>query len=69
MTLKIGDQVSLKAPLRYLKTIDAIPILRPPDLVSTEEIGTVLGIRSIGMVEVVFRRGKFLIPEEELTTN
>ncbi len=69
MTFKIGDQVSLKAPLRYLKTADSMPVLRPSDLVSTDETGEICGIVSMGIVEVLFRRGKFLISENDLMLN
>ena len=60
--LSIGDKVFLKAPVSYLKTSDPMPMLRPPDLVSLEETGEVVGFRGIGTLEVKFRRGTFLIP-------
>ncbi len=66
MNFQIGDQVCLNAPLPYLKTADPMPMLRPPDLVSPDEVGRVKGLRSLGLVEVVFRRGNFLIPEDRL---
>ncbi len=66
MTFKIGDQVSLSTSLPYLKTADPMPMLRPPELVSLGESGTVIAIRSMGMIEVRFRRGSFLISEEKL---
>ncbi|WP_320674469.1 NAD(P)H dehydrogenase assembly family protein [Prochlorococcus sp. MIT 1341] len=66
MSFKVGDQVSLKAPLPYLKTADSMPMLRPPDLVSPEEVGRVKGLRALGVVEVLFRRGCFLISEDRL---
>ena len=66
MALKIGDQVSLKGPLPYLKTSDAMPMLRPPDLVSTDELGEVIGLRAMDVVEVRFRRGCFLITSDRL---
>ncbi len=67
MPFNIGDQVSLKAPLRYLKTAGPITMLRPADLVTPDEVGKVIGIASLGMVEVLFRRGKFLVSEKDLT--
>ena len=69
MNIQVGDEVCLKAPLPYLKTADPMPMLRPPDLVSPDEIGRVKGLRPLGLIEVVFRRGTFLIPEERLVLN
>lgn len=57
----IGDQVQLKGALPYLKTADPMPMLRPPDLISDEEIGEMVALRPGGMAVVRFRRGKFLI--------
>lgn len=67
MTLSLGDKVKLKAPLSYLKTAENMSMLRPPDLVSLEEIGEIVGLRAFGDVEVSFRRGTFLIPMEKLS--
>tara|TARA_Y100001968_G_scaffold276355_1_gene270588 strand:- start:448 stop:669 length:222 start_codon:yes stop_codon:yes gene_type:complete len=66
MKLSIGEKVSLQVPLPYLKTADPISMLRPPDLVSLDEVGTIIGIRPNDLLEVEFRRGKFLIPSERL---
>ena len=69
MNYKIGDKVSLSLPLPYLKTADPMPMLRPPDLVSSEEIGQVVALKSAGIVEVQFRRGRFLIPIDRLLSH
>ena len=66
MKFLVGEKVSLQFPLPYLKTSDSIAMLRPPDLVSLDEVGTVIGIRSKDLLEVKFRRGNFLIPSERL---
>ena len=66
MDLKVGDQVSIDAPLTYLKTADPMPMLRPPDLVSLDEYGEFVGLRANGVAEVRFRRGTFLIPLDRL---
>ncbi len=66
MNFLIGEKVSLKAPMPYLKTIDKIAMLRPPDLVSLDEVGVIIGIRPKDLLEVRFRRGDFLIPSERL---
>ena len=66
MKFSIGEKVSLQVPLPYLKTADSISMLRPPDLVSLDEVGVIIGIRSKDLLEVKFRRGNFLIPSERL---
>ena len=66
MKFSIGEKVSLQVPLPYLKTADSISMLRPPDLVSLDEVSTIIGIRPNDLLEVKFRRGNFLIPSERL---
>ena len=66
MDFSLGDQVFLAAPLPYLKTADPMPMLRPPDLVSLEEIGEVVAVRGNGNAEVRFQAGTFLIPFAKL---
>ena len=67
MDLSIGDKVFLIVPLPYLKTADPMPMLRPADLVSSEEIGEIVGLNGVETVKVRFRRGTFLIPIEHLS--
>ena len=66
MRISIGQKVSLQVPMPYLKTADPISMLRPPDLVSLDEEGIIMGIRPNDLLEVKFRRGNFLIPSERL---
>ncbi len=66
MEFSIGTKVVLKVPLPYLKTAEPMPMLRPPDLVSPDELGEIVGLRSFDIVEVRFRRGIFLIPSQHL---
>lgn len=63
---EIGVAVCLQQSPRYLKTADPMPMLRPPDLVDLNEVGTVVGQRSRGQLAVRFRRGTFLIAAEAL---
>ena len=69
MKFSIGEKVSLQVPMPYLKTVDTVSMLRPPDLVSLDEVGVIIGIRPNDLLEVQFRRGKFLIPSERLKVN
>ena len=66
MKFSIGEKVSLQVPMPYLKTADSVSMLRPPDLVSLDEVGVIMGIRPKDLIEVKFRRGEFLIPAERL---
>ncbi len=66
MNFSVGEKVSLEVPMPYLKTADSISMLRPPDLVSLDEVGEITGIRHNDLLEVKFRRGNFLIPSERL---
>ena len=66
MKFSIGEKVSLQVPMPYLKTVDSVSMLRPPDLVSLDEVGVIIGIRPKDLLEVKFRRGNFLIPAERL---
>jgi len=66
MKFSIGEKVSLQVPMPYLKTVDSVSMLRPPDLVSLDEVGVIMGIRPKDLLEVKFRRGNFLIPSDRL---
>ena len=44
-----------------------MPMLRPPDLVSSEEIGEIVGLNGVETLIVRFRRGTFLIPNEHVS--
>jgi len=62
----IGQQVRLLQVPPYLKTADAMPMLRPPDLVDSGEIGQVVALRALAQVAVRFRRGTFLLELRQL---
>ena len=66
MKFSIGEKVSLQVPMPYLKTVGSVSMLRPPDLVSLDEVGVIIGMRHKDLFEVKFRRGNFLIPGERL---
>ena len=66
MDFSIGDKVSLEIPMPYLKSVDTIQMIRPPDLVSLDEVGEIYAIRPNGLLEISFRRGKFLIPSDRI---
>ena len=66
MTASIGDRLRLKQQLPYLKTADPMPMLRPSDLVSLDEVGEVVALHPLDTVAVRFRRGTYLISIDQL---
>ena len=66
MTPSIGDRLRLKRQLPYLKTADPMPMLRPSDLVSLDEVGEVVALHPLDTVAVRFRRGTYLISLDQL---
>jgi len=62
----VGDAVQLKGRPNYLKTADPMPMLRPPDLVDSDELGQVLAIKARNQLAVRFRRGTFLLEADQL---
>ena len=62
----VGDAVQLKGRPNYLKTADPMPMLRPPDLVDSDELGQVLAIKARNQLAVRFRRGTFLLESDQL---
>ena len=66
MTASIGDRLRLKQQLPYLKTADPMPMLRPSDLVSLDEVGEVVALHPFDTVAVRFRLGTYLISLDQL---
>jgi hypothetical protein len=62
----VGDRVCLLQSVPYLKTADPMPMLRPPDLISNGEVGSVSEIRPRDQLAVRFRRGTFLVAARDL---
>ncbi len=67
--LPMGTLVRLRSRPDYLKTADPMPMLRPPDLVDTDEVGRVVAQRALGLCAVRFRRGTFLLNADQLIAN
>ena len=62
----LGAGVQLRVQPRYLKTADAMPMLRPPDLVDPAEVGEVTAIKAGNQLAVRFRRGIFVFERSQL---
>ena len=67
-SISVGTQVRLLQQPSYLKTADAISMLRPPDLIDAGEIGQVVALKAMDQVAVRFRRGTFLLELKQLET-
>jgi hypothetical protein len=57
----VGSKVRLIALPPYVKTTDPMPMLRPPDVISIGEEGTVIDRRPGGYWGVRFPKGAFLM--------
>ena len=62
----VGAAVRLRQRIPYLKTADPMPMLRPPDLIDTQEVGQVVAIKPLQQRAVRFRRGTFLLAAANL---
>ncbi|MGA0278209.1 MAG: DUF3148 domain-containing protein [Vulcanococcus sp.] len=65
-SISVGTQVRLLAQPSYLKTADAMSMLRPPDLIDADEVGQVVALKALDQVAVRFRRGTFLLELKQL---
>lgn len=64
--ISVGGKVRLIAIPPYLKTADPMPMLRPPELLNIDDIGTVIDRRPGGYWGVKFARGSFLLDSKYL---
>ena len=62
----IGEKVQLATSPPYIKTADAMPMLRPPHVVQIGEKGTIISRNPGGYWSVRFTNGTFLIDSKYL---
>ncbi|MEL6939560.1 MAG: DUF3148 domain-containing protein [Cyanobacteria bacterium J06598_1] len=60
-SFQVGDRIRIHTRPPYLKSADPMPMLRPPDLVSIGNEGTILSRKPGGYLAVRFEQGSFLI--------
>jgi len=65
-SFNVGDRVRIQTLPPYLKSAEPMPMLRPPDLVTLGEEGTVLSRKPGGYLGVRFSQGNFLIDAQYL---
>ena len=59
--IAIGQKVRVVAMPPYVKTAEPMPMLRPPNVISLGEEGTVLDQRPGGYWGIRFEKGAFLM--------
>lgn len=60
----VGEKVRVVALPPYVKTAEPMPMLRPPNVISLGEEGTVIDRRPGGYWGVRFSKGAFLIDSQ-----
>lgn len=58
---QVGDRVKIIALPAYIKTAEPMPMLRPPDLLTLGELGTIMDRRPGGYWGIRFAGGAFLL--------
>jgi len=61
---KVGDRVKITSLPEYIKTAEPMPMLRPPNLLTVGEQGTVMDRRPGGYWGIRFTQGAFLLESQ-----
>ena len=61
---KVGDRIKIVALPTYIKTAEPMPMLRPPDLLTVGEQGTIIDRRPGGYWGIRFTQGAFLLESQ-----
>ena len=64
--LKTGDRIKVIALPPYIKTAEPMPMLRPADILTVGEEGTIIDRRPGGYYSVRFASGAFLLDSQYL---
>ncbi len=62
----VGDRVRITTLPAYVKTADPMPMLRPPNVISVGEEGTIVDRRPGNFWSVRFANGTFLLDQQYL---
>ena len=63
-TFKVGDRVKIINLPAYIKTAEPMPMLRPPNLLTIGEQGTIIDRRPGGYWGIRFTQGAFLLESQ-----
>ena len=63
-SFKVGDRVKILALPSYIKTAEPMPMLRPPNLLTIGEQGTIMDRRPGGYYGIRFTQGAFLLESQ-----
>ena len=63
-TFKVGDRVKIINLPAYIKTAEPMPMLRPPNLLSIGEQGTIMDRRPGDYYGIRFTQGAFLLESQ-----
>ncbi len=61
---KVGDRIKIISLPTYIKTAEPMPMLRPPDLLTVGEQGTIMDRRPGGYWGIRFTQGAFLLESQ-----
>ena len=62
--LKVGDRIKIISLPAYIKTAEPMPMLRPPNLLTVGEQGTIMDRRPGGYWGIRFTQGAFLLESQ-----
>ena len=61
---KVGDRIKIISLPAYIKTAEPMPMLRPPNLLTVGEQGTIMDRRPGGYWGIRFTQGAFLLESQ-----
>ena len=65
--IKVGDRIKVVSLPAYIKTAEPMPMLRPPNVLTVGESGTIIDRRPGGYYGIRFVQGAFLLESQYFT--